>query len=155
MHLHQKGAKTADLNLVPYIDLLTCMVAFLLITAVWTQLARLQVRQGDGGETSWVGHIWTPLVLVTDEGFHVTDKDSANPWSRLVPRGARGYDFAALGAALKELKAAHPDAEQLQVSSEARIPFETLVSTMDTAISAGFPALSLVDTGASGATGHL
>ena len=34
----------AELNLVPYIDLLTCMVAFLLITAVWTQLARLKVR---------------------------------------------------------------------------------------------------------------
>src|SRR5512133_58559 len=34
---------SAELNLVPYIDLLTCMVAFLLITAVWTQLARLDV----------------------------------------------------------------------------------------------------------------
>ena len=36
---------SADLNLVPYIDLLTCMVAFLLITAVWTQLATLQITQ--------------------------------------------------------------------------------------------------------------
>jgi biopolymer transport protein TolR len=40
----------ADLNLVPYIDLLTCMVAFLLITAVWTQLARLEVQQKGQGQ---------------------------------------------------------------------------------------------------------
>ena len=40
----------AELNLVPYIDLLTCMVAFLLITAVWTQLARLEVQQKGQGE---------------------------------------------------------------------------------------------------------
>lgn len=42
----------ADLLLVPYIDLLTCMVAFLLITAVWTQLARLEVAQKGQGEVS-------------------------------------------------------------------------------------------------------
>ena len=39
----------AELNLVPYIDLLTCMVAFLLITAVWTQLASLSVSQKGPG----------------------------------------------------------------------------------------------------------
>jgi biopolymer transport protein TolR len=41
----------ADLNLTPYIDLLTCMVAFLLIAAVWTQLARLSVAQKGQGES--------------------------------------------------------------------------------------------------------
>jgi biopolymer transport protein ExbD len=40
-----KKSVNADLNLVPYIDLLTCMVAFLLITAVWSQLARLEAHQ--------------------------------------------------------------------------------------------------------------
>ena len=46
---NRKKPLNAELNLVPYIDLLTCMVAFLLITAVWTQLARLKVDQrGEG-----------------------------------------------------------------------------------------------------------
>ena len=48
-----KGGKkplNADLNLVPYIDLLTCMVAFLLITAVWSQLARLEAHQKGQGQ---------------------------------------------------------------------------------------------------------
>src|SRR6187431_1769591 len=45
----RKKPLTAELNLVPYIDLLTCMVAFLLITAVWTQLASLPIGQKGTG----------------------------------------------------------------------------------------------------------
>ena len=45
----RKKPLNAELNLVPYIDLLTCMIAFLLITAVWTQLARLKIDQRGQG----------------------------------------------------------------------------------------------------------
>ena len=45
----RKKPLNAELNLVPYIDLLTCMVAFLLITAVWTQLAQLRIGQKGTG----------------------------------------------------------------------------------------------------------
>ena len=47
-----KKPLNADLNLVPYIDLLTCMVSFLLITAVWTQLARLRASQKGQGQAA-------------------------------------------------------------------------------------------------------
>ena len=41
------GKKAVDftVNLVPTIDLLSVLIAFLLITAVWTQLARIQASQ--------------------------------------------------------------------------------------------------------------
>lgn len=41
------GKKSVDftVNLVPTIDLLSVLIAFLLITAVWTQLARIQASQ--------------------------------------------------------------------------------------------------------------
>lgn len=148
MHLQPKRGKrpTADLNLVPYIDLLTCMVAFLLITAVWTQLARLQVAQRQPG---LIGDSFDPppkevAVLVTDEGFNVRVGEDGT----IVPRRDRGYDFAALKSALDRAKAQLPDQKQLRVSSEDHIPYDTLVATMDTAIAAGFPDLSLVDAGA-------
>src|SRR3954470_9051210 len=44
----------AAINLVPFIDLLSCCISFLLITAVWTQLARMDVvqkGQGAAGST--------------------------------------------------------------------------------------------------------
>ena len=43
-----KKALDAELNLVPFIDLLSCCIAFLLITAVWTQIAGLQVASSGG-----------------------------------------------------------------------------------------------------------
>ena len=52
-----KGGKKpldASINLVPFIDLLSCCISFLLITAVWTQLARMDVvqkGQGAAGST--------------------------------------------------------------------------------------------------------
>src|ERR1700716_3245519 len=43
-----KKALDAEINLVPFIDLLSCCITFLLITAVWTQIAGLQVASSGG-----------------------------------------------------------------------------------------------------------
>lgn len=44
------GKKPLDtaINLVPFIDLMAVTIAFLLMTAVWTQIGRLQVSQSGG-----------------------------------------------------------------------------------------------------------
>ena len=113
-----KGGKKslmADLNLVPYIDLLTCMVAFLLITAVWTQLARLKVSQNGSGETDGVEPPMTKVVvLVGDEGFNlVVDQDR-----QTIGKKNGEYDFERLLTELKKVKAGHPDKDR----SPPRIP---------------------------------
>src|SRR6202158_6485577 len=43
-----KKALAAELNLVPFIDLLSCCISFLLITAVWTQISGLQIASSGG-----------------------------------------------------------------------------------------------------------
>ena len=145
MNITGKG-KSADLNLVPYIDLLTCMIAFLLITAVWTQLARLPVRQvGEGGEPRPDEKTQVTL-LVGEHGFNL----SSDGISRIDPVVIGGYDLTALRKALDRVKAALPDQEDLLVASEDGVAYDTLVGAMDTALAAGFPALSLQPA----ATGH-
>ena len=145
-----KGGKKslmADLNLVPYIDLLTCMVAFLLITAVWTQLARLKVSQNGSGETDGVEPPMTKVVvLVGDEGFNlVVDQDR-----QTIGKKNGEYDFERLLTELKKVKAGHPDKEDIQVASEDSITFDLLARTMDMALASGFPAVALLDSGAAG-----
>jgi biopolymer transport protein TolR len=144
-----KKALTADLNLVPYIDLLTCMVAFLLITAVWTQLARLQAQQkgqGQAGEDSPPEQQVNIVVVVNEEGFNLVVGQDQQP----IPRRGEQYDYEKLGTELKKVKDAHPDKNDVKVASEDQIKFDTLVQTMDTVLSARFPDISLVDTGAAG-----
>jgi biopolymer transport protein ExbD len=133
----------ADLLLVPYIDLLTCMVAFLLLAAAWTQLARLQVQQKGQGEDG-EGEPSTKIgVLVHADGFAVIVGDD----QRQVPRLGGAYDFAALARELARLKGDHPDKTDLRVMSDDGIVFETLVKTMDAALGSGFPDISLLDPG--------
>lgn len=147
-----KSAKkplNAELNLVPYIDLLTCMVAFLLITAVWTQLARLQAQQkgqGQAGEEVPPEMQVKIIVVVTQDGFNLVVGQDQTP----IPKKGTDYDFERLAAELKKAKDSHPDKNDVQVASEDQIVFETLIRAMDTALSARFPDISLIDTGAAG-----
>jgi len=144
-----KKSVNADLNLVPYIDLLTCMVSFLLITAVWSQLARLEAHQkgqGQAGEDTPPEKQLKLVVVVNDEGFNVVADQDQQP----IPKKGTEYDYEKLGTELKKLKDAHPDKGDVQVASEDQIKFDVLVRTMDTALTARFPDISLIDAGGAG-----
>ena len=144
-----KKSLNADLNLVPYIDLLTCMVAFLLITAVWSQLARLNVHQkgqGQAGEDTPPEKVFKLIVLVNGEGFNLVADQDQQP----IPKKGESYDFEKLSDELKKIKDGHPDKTDIQVASEDTIKFEVLVRTMDVALGARFPDISLIDSGGAG-----
>ena len=144
-----KKSVNADLNLVPYIDLLTCMVAFLLITAVWSQLARLEAHQkgqGQAGEDTPPEKVFKLVVVVNSEGFNVVADQDQTP----IPKRGDIYDFEKLATELKKIKDTHPDKNDVQVSSEDAIKFETLVRTMDIALTSRFPDISLIDAGGAG-----
>jgi biopolymer transport protein ExbD len=135
-----------DLLLVPYIDLLTCMIAFLLITAVWTQLARLEVQQKGQGESSTGDAPQTKIaVVVHQDGFAVVVNQEQHP----LPQQRGDFDYGALATELTRLKASYPDKTDLQVLSEDPIKFDTLIKTMDAAMASGFPDISLLDTASS------
>jgi biopolymer transport protein TolR len=137
----------AELNLVPYIDLLTCMVAFLLITAVWTQLARLEVQQkgqGDADSPAIIDEMRIAVAVHAD-GFNLIVKNDQKPIPLTTERGESSLDYARLEDELKKVKRLFPDKTDVQIISEDPIHFDTLVKTMDAAMNAGFPAVSLLD----------
>ena len=144
-----KKPLNADLNLVPYIDLLTCMVAFLLITAVWSQLARLEAHQkgqGQAGEDTPPEKVFKLVVLVNDSGFNLVADQDQQP----IPKKGDSYDYEKLGDELKKIKDTHADKTDIQVASDDTIKFEVLVKTMDAALTARFPDISLIDSGGAG-----
>ena len=147
-----KGGKksvNADLNLVPYIDLLTCMVAFLLITAVWSQLARLEAHQkgqGQAGEDTPPEKVFKLVVVVNADGYNLVADQDQQP----IPKKGEQYDLEKLASELKKIKDTHVDKNDIQVASEDTIKFEVLVRTMDVALGARFPDISLIDSGGAG-----
>ena len=139
-----KKSVNADLNLVPYIDLLTCM------TAVWSQLARLEAHQkgqGQAGEDTPPEKVFKLVVLVNDSGYNLVADQDQQP---IPKKGDGSYDIEKLGSELKKIKDTHADKTDIQVASDDSIKFEVLVKTMDAALTARFPDISLIDSGGAG-----
>jgi biopolymer transport protein ExbD len=125
------------------------MVAFLLITAVWSQLARLEAHQkgqGQAGEDTPPEKVFKLVVVVNGEGFNLVADQDQQP----IPKKGDQYDFEKLAGELKKIKDTHADKNDVQVASEDTIKFETLVRTMDVALGARFPDISLIDAGGAG-----
>ncbi len=138
-----KGGKrslNASLNLVPYIDLLTCMVAFLLITAVWTQLAQLKTSQTEPGGERQDKPMAKIAVVVGDDNLNIV----VNQDREVVPDKNGQPDWDILAALLKKAKSQFPDKDDVQIASVDSVVFGRLTGVMDTTIAAGFPAVALV-----------
>ncbi|MBI5481938.1 MAG: biopolymer transporter ExbD [Deltaproteobacteria bacterium] len=147
----QGGRKAVDsnLNLVPYIDLLTCMVTFLLITAVWTQLARVDVTQKvDSNDPE--AALRSPLpatklvVQITEEGYVIGGAGTGAEPRKLAKKDGR-YDLDTLLAVLKEVKRTAPDKRDIHIGVDDGIWYEHVVRTMDAALAAHFPEVSVTD----------
>ena len=127
----------AELNLVPFIDLLSCCISFLLITAVWTHLDRIAVRAtGDGEVTGETDDLPALLVVIDDGGYRVRDRDLIVT----IPKHDGQYDRVALGVKLHEWASGR---SAVEFSSADGIRYEEVVGAMDTAYGAGLHAVSL------------
>lgn len=149
-----KGGKKsldASINLVPFIDLLSCCLSFLLITAVWTQLARMDVTQKSKAPSGAVEDTPTPKVSLTlyidKDGFTFTK--STGERQQIEMKG-EDYDYVKLSEVLQQAKKDYPDQDDLTVKSDDNVVYNKIIKTMDVAISAKFPNISLTDKGAGG-----
>jgi len=133
-HTGKGGKKTldAELNLVPFIDLLSCCISFLLITAVWTQIAGLQVASSGGPpeqQTQKESTIDVKLLL-GDKGYQLTMAGANID----IPKLNGAFDRKTLGEKLKTLKTSLPDQTAITVQPEDSVPYADLVETVDTAM---------------------
>lgn len=155
-----KRALDVNFNLVPFIDLLSCCISFLLITAVWTQLARMDVQQkgqGAAGSTDEKPpENQVNLTLFVDKDGYIFQKSTGE--STTIPLKENEYDYAKLGEVLAKTKSELPDKTDINVKAADDVIYEKLIHTLDTAISCGkpkgadkcFPDVGLSDKGQGG-----
>ena len=149
-----KGGKKpldAAINLVPFIDLLSCCISFLLITAVWTQLARMNVTQKSKAPSGAVEDTPTPQVnltlLINKDGY--TFSKSTGESTNIEMKGEE-YDYTKLADVMAQAKKDHPEKEDITIKSDDSVIYNKVIKTMDVVISAKFPNVSLSDKGAGG-----
>ncbi len=146
----KKKSLDAVINVVPAIDLLSCCISFLLFTAVWTQIARLQVSQlGTGAPEPTVTDAQKTLMVTLamgERGLTLATSSGTSLDIPMLPGGAAGrplFDLKTLGDKLKQLKGDYPDASAVTVSAEDTVSYGDLVQVIDTCIGAGLSAVSV------------
>jgi len=131
----KKKSLDAVINLVPFIDLLSSLIAFLLMTAVWTQIATLQVGQqgsNNPNPTPPPEEIPKLSIAVSDRGFVLASGADQVP----VEKAGNDYDFDALNKKLGEIKGNVPEMNDVTVMPEDGIVYDVLVRVIDACLGA-------------------
>ena len=140
-----RKAVDADVPLIPIIDLLLCCLMFLLVTAVWNQLAGQSATQQVPGMASVDQPPVERLRLVLEvrtEGYVL----SSTAGDRLpIPKVDGAYDHSALRERLAAYHAADPGRRDLTLVADDGVQYENIVAAMDAAVGAGFSALAFSD----------
>lgn len=144
-------AVSVELNLVPFIDLMSVLITFLLITAVWTQVSMIQIGSSlyakkDESQNPPKPPPNADVALKVDvkaEGYVLTIGTQIIS----LPKVANAYDNASLVAQLQRVKQLYPEKVDGIVSMSDLIPYEQLIITMDQFLVAGFPSISIATGG--------
>ena len=143
--------KNFEPNLVPFIDLMSVLITFLLITAVWTQVSMIQIGTSIYGKKQ-ENAVQPPIpdqadvVLKLDirpTGYVLTvAKQVMN-----IPMVNNDYDEPSLEAQLVKAKQQYPAKQDGAIAMADELPYEQLIKGMDSLLRAGFPTISVLTGG--------
>ena len=141
------GKKPLDtqINLVPFIDLMAVTISFLIMTAVWTQIGRLQVSSsGNMSDSPPEDHPTVPITLLVGEKELKLSAGGTTFDTITVTRDPNGrIDLTKLDANLKQLRTQLPDQNQITLQTEDTVRYEDLVHVIDECIGAGLPSVAV------------
>ena len=131
-----KKSLDAQLNLVPFIDLLSCCISFLLITAVWTQIAGLQVASSGGPPEApqKTENTIDVKLMLSEKGYSLSMAGAMVDIPKIAQGGVQVFDRKALDEKLKTLKTSLPEQTAITVQPEDTVAYSDLVETVDAAL---------------------
>lgn len=117
------------LNLTPMMDILTTLVVFLLITAVFTKITimELSVPTSAGGSALSKPN-FAIEVIVRKAGLEIANGSSVEA---AIPKKDGHYDIKMLSEMLLRLKSQYPEKEDATVLMEPDIEYDYLIEVMD------------------------
>jgi len=130
-----------DLNLVPFIDLLSTLVLFLLVTTVWLQIAVIPTAVDTKGKSAAVASPKTQLsVRLSTNGHQITWPGGKGNQS--VGKKQKGYDYDRLkSVVLTILKTAKTDSAA--VTADDSVDYGSVIQTIDELKLAGLTSVAL------------
>jgi biopolymer transport protein ExbD len=136
-HYRLATQEEAELSVTTFMNLMVVLVPFLLITAVFSRMAviELNLPSSTGGPApTEVG--FRPEVIVRKDGIEITNGKEV---IAAIPNVNDEYDLDTLATYMLSLKRDYPDVDAASVLLERDIPYDYLIRVMDTVRSAEVP----------------
>ncbi len=128
-----------EYNLVPFIDLLSCLIAFLLMTAVWTQISMIQTNEGtSGGERSEADFTLALYVYKDRQELSIGNKKTVR-----IPKKSDEYDLDVLMQEFAAMKQSYPNKKDILILAQDKVLYKELIKTMDAAIGSDIANITL------------
>ena len=142
-----KRSVDVELNVVPFIDLMSCLASFLLATAVWSAYAQISIKPKGLGhqpkEIQTEQKVFASILVAENEiwiGHTLGERTQ-------ITKTGDTYDWAALDEALKALHEDPllKDRSDIEIGADDRVTYQSIISAMDAAIANSFRDVGFVD----------
>lgn len=126
-----------ELNLVPFIDMLSTCICFLLISVAWVQIGTMKVKQSVGGqpaEGAKPAALWTFVQENGGVTFQLQDGPAnlAKTFAKVEVAGKEGkMDMEALASQVQSIKAQVPALNMVLIQPKAKTAYEDIIGLMD------------------------
>lgn len=150
-----KGDVNVDLNIVPFIDLMSCLTAFLLVTAVWVQIAQLDLQpKGKSRDPSQIKDDEEKVVLsvLIQKDRIWIGQSRINEFQPIERTGDPATYWGTYRTSLDEIKksAFFIDRTDIEIAAESlsdenKVVYQDIIQAMDIAKSIGFEDIGLTD----------
>jgi biopolymer transport protein ExbD len=141
---------SVDVNIVPFIDLMSVLIIFLLITAVWTQVSMIQIGSSVYGQKT------SEQIVEPPPKVEVAFRLDVMPTGHrviigmdriLVPKIGENFDLVKLKSELLKIKERYPDKVDAIVTMNDELAYVNLIDGMDALLTSGFPEISIATSG--------
>jgi len=135
-HYKLQSKEELELNVTTFLNLMVVLVPFLLITAVFSRMAviELNLPSSASGPPSEIG--FRPEVIVRELGIEITN---GRQIIAAIPKVDGEYDFATLGTYMQSLKQDYSEVDAASVLVEPQVPYDYLIRVMDVVRSVDIP----------------
>lgn len=140
--------ETGELNIIPYLDIMMNLIMFMLLSITgFAMLGIINVTSPSYGPSA--GAVVNPsdkppltlTVAISNAqgkaGFFIAATGAvlpgvgSDPNAPTIPKKGADFDYAALEAKMKEIKASFPTETKLIISADPTVEYSVLVHTMD------------------------
>lgn len=140
---HAPDEAGGELNIVPFLDIITNVLMFVLATISVTFTATIDTyppRAGSGARAPTTPTLSLTILVVPDgfslkaRGGNVAPGCNDTGPGIAIPKKDSDYDYAALKSCVEKLKGAAPEFKEetgVTISANPPIPYQAVISTMD------------------------